>query len=657
MAVTTPPEPLPGASDRGRLRPGHPLLRNRRALFRWALVVLVAAASLWIQWAPVVPAPFAGAENLVRDPIHQLLASSEPENRLVVIDLDETSIAQVGPWPWPRSRIADLLEALAGPYGARVVGMDVVFPSPADAAGDARLAALSDFAPVVLAQALDFVARTPPLTSGEPVFDAAVPPVDLPAAKATGYMANHAGLAKARCVGNIGIQPDSDGRVRRVPLLANWKGMSSPLLPVAMMSCALQRGAPVNVLGQFKSSELAAGQWQVPFARQWDAYTVIPAAAILDGSAPTDLVQGRWVLVGSSALGLNDRAATPLAGAAAGVMVHAAAMTGLLDRVEGKAPVLPIDGRWIATIWTLLTLAAVSWALGRYKAWWLIPGMVAVVAGWLALAAWMVLQRATFSTGAPLLGYGLMLLVVSVELWMIQREQGQLLRSFATYVAPSVLKQMLEQGLENPMVPQHREITVVSADMQDYTGITNRSTLQEAADLTREFLQCLTEPVLTCGGTLDKYTGDGLVAFWGAPLASPDHADMALQAAQAMLANVREWNENRVRLGQRPARVRIGVESGSVLVGDLGTVFRHTYTAVGDCINTASKLQAVAKTMSCDLVVGPVAARLAGRSGLVPVTRSQLPGHQEASVLWSFPSLSSSLPQDMPQQLARAVSG
>ncbi len=233
MAVTTPPEPPPGASDRGRLRPGPPLLRNRRALSRWALVVLVAAASLAVQWAPVIPAMFAGAENLVRDPIHQLLASNEPEHRLVVIDLDEASIAQVGPWPWPRTRIADLLEALVGPYGARVVGMDVVFPSPADAVGDARLAALSDFAPVVLAQALDFVARTPPITSGEPVFDEAAASQGVPAANATGYMANHAGLGKARCVGNIGLQPDSDGRVRRVPLLANWKAKTSPCATTA----------------------------------------------------------------------------------------------------------------------------------------------------------------------------------------------------------------------------------------------------------------------------------------------------------------------------------------------------------------------------------------------------------------------------------------
>jgi adenylate cyclase len=633
-------------------------LRNHRASFRWALVALVGACSLLIQWAPSSFRALASVEHLVRDPVHQLLASSEPETRVAVIDLDEASIAAVGPWPWPRSRMADLLEALAGAYRARVVGLDIVFPSPADAAGDARLAALSDFAPVVMAQALDFVVRTPPLVSGTPVFGAPlVTAAGLPVPAATGYMANHAGLAHARCVGNIGLQLDQDGRVRQVPLLARWNDQLAPLLPVAMLACPLQRGTAANPLPSLSADERAGAQWELPFAKEWSAYTVIPARAILDGSAPPELLEGRWVLVGSSALGLNDRAATPLSGPTAGVMVHAAALTSLLDRMEGRSPSLPIGGRWIATLWTTLTLIAGAWALGRYKAWWLIPATAAVVASWLGLAAWLMLRSASFSASAPLLAYLLMLLVISVELWMTQREQSQILRSFATYVAPSVLERMLRQGLDNPMVPQHGDITVVSADMQDYTGLTNRYSLQEAAQLTREFLQCLTEPVLAHGGTLDKYTGDGLVAFWGAPLADAEHTDKALQAAQAMVTNVRRWNERRMAQGQLPARVRVGVEAGSVLVGDLGTEFRRTYTAVGDCINTASKLQAIAKTLSCDLVVGPVAARLARSSGLVQVAQMKLPGHNEASVLWYFPSLDSSLPQAARQQPVHANFG
>jgi adenylate cyclase len=630
-------------------------LRNHRASSRWILVGLLAAAAISMQWLSHAWSFTAALDHLVGDRLHQVLASPEPENRVVVIDIDEASIAAAGPWPWPRTRIADLLEALAGTYGARAIGVDIVFPSPADASGDARIAALADFAPVVLAQALDFVPRSPAFTSGVPVFDA--PRVDGGAAAlpATGYLANHPGLAAAKCVGNIGLRTDGDGRVRRVPLLSTWQGRTTPLLPVAMLACPLQRGAAVDPFEHLPGRVRSSAEWELPFARDWIAYTVIPARAILDGSAPADLVRGRWVLVGSSALGLNDRAATPLAASAAGVMVHAAAMTSLLDHVEGRAPGLPFDARWIASLWILVTLGAGAWALGRFKAWWLIPATIAVVPAWLGVAAWLMQQGAVFSPSAPLLAYVLMLFVVSVELWLTQREQGQLLRSFATYVAPSVLQEMLRLGLENPMSPQAREITVISADMQDYTGLTNRSSLEDAARLTREFLQCLTEPILAHGGTLDKYTGDGLVAFWGAPIASADHAARALDAARAIVETVRSWNERRVAQGLAPARVRLGVESGPVLVGDLGTRFRRTYTAVGDCINTASKLQAVAKTLSCDLVVGPVAARLAGASELAPVTRMQLPGHQEASVLWSFPSLRNSLPEPAARPVVSAA--
>lgn len=618
-------------------------VRNHRALSRWCGIAAVAACAVLLQWLPVSDGLRGGLEHLVRDPLHRALASSQPEQRITVIDLDEASIAAVGPWPWPRARIADLLEALVGTYGARAVGVDIVFPAAADALGDARLAALAELAPVTFAQAMDFVQRSPAVVAGTAVFSPRLSQT-IAAVPATGFVANHSGLSHARCVGNIGLQPDPDGRIRRVPLEAQWLGQRSPLLPLAMLACPLQRAPVSDPLAGLAPPD---GLWELPLARHWDAYTVIPAWAILDGSAPVDLVRGRWVLLGSSALGLSDRTPTPLAASAAGVMVHASALGSLLDRLSAGARPVP-EGRWWAVGWTLLTLAAAAWALGRLKAVWLVPLILAAAGAWLGLAAVLIHQGASFSASAPLVGYLLLALVIAMELWLTQREQGQILRSFATYVAPSVLARMLQQGIENPMTPQQGEITVISADMQDYTGLTNRLGLEDAAQLTREFLQCLTEPILAHGGTLDKYTGDGLVAFWGAPLPNADHAGAALRAAQAMVLRVRAWNEQRVRSAMPPARVRIGVESGPVLVGDLGTRFRRTYTAVGDCINAASKLQAIAKTLSCDVVVGPVAAGLAGADTLVPIALAQLPGHLQSSQLWSFPSLGSSLPQTAP---------
>jgi adenylate cyclase len=190
------------------------------------------------------------------------------------------------------------------------------------------------------------------------------------------------------------------------------------------------------------------------------------------------------------------------------------------------------------------------------------------------------------------------------EWWQAQRRTKRLLGTFSHYVAQPVLDEIVRLGLQHSLVPTRRQVTVLIADMQGYTQATSQLSLEEAATLTKDFLGCLTRPVLADLGTLDKYTGDGLVAFWGAPLASPDQADRAVSAGLAILAEVDAFNGQRARQGLAPVLVRIGVESGMALVGDLGTPFRSTYTAVGDCINFASRLEAAARDLPTQMVIG-----------------------------------------------------
>ena len=155
---------------------------------------------------------FAGVRALPGDPA---LAFAS-ENRVVIIDIDEASLSAVGAWPWPRARVADLAEMLVSHYEARAVGLDIVFPAAADPAGDERLAALGGIAPLVFAQALDFVPRIPAATAGTLVTRTPASLHGVKGALATGYLANHAGLSDVRCVGNIGLQPDPDGVVRNL---------------------------------------------------------------------------------------------------------------------------------------------------------------------------------------------------------------------------------------------------------------------------------------------------------------------------------------------------------------------------------------------------------------------------------------------------------
>lgn len=570
----------------------------------WTNRVLIACLScliaLFVEWQR--PELVIRLDEGLRDTFYQIVADPRHEERLTIIDIDEVSLRELGPWPWPRQQVADLVEILLGSYGARAVALDMVFPEPGDAQGDARLASLAAHGPVTLAQIFDYTPRQPINLAGHLAGGLTAPPAQA-SVPAYGYLANHTGLAGARCVGNIGYQPDADGVLRHTPVHTAFGGKSYPLLTSALLACGQKD--PVIVTTPTNTR----GLWRVPYSRNLLAYTVISAAEILNESAPRALLAGRYVLVGSSALGLGDRVSTPLTPLSSGIMVHAASLTGLLDMQAGLLSV-PWSGRSLLLAWCVLSIALAVYLIAKVTAWQGLFFLFSLVVGWLSLAFWGVSRQAEWSVTAPLFAY-LFLVVVAMphEWWQSQHRSRQLLRSFSHYVAKPVLDEIVRLNLQHSLQPRLLDVTVLVADMEGYTRATSSLSLDQAAVLTKDFLACLTRPVLNWQGTLDKYTGDGLVAFWGAPLPCPDQADRAVSAALGILAEVAELNMSRTRQGLTPVQVRMGIESGNALVGDLGTAFRSTYTAVGDCINFASRLEAAARYLPTQLVVGPVANR------------------------------------------------
>lgn len=604
-------------------------VRHRRSA---ALLVLALLVGLVVYVFGARVPLLVSVENTVRDVLLRVRVERTPDPHIGLVDIDEESLRRVGPWPWPRHVLAELVERLVSAYGAGLVVFDLVLPESAtgpEGSGDARLVALAHHGLLVSAQAFDYVRRDLPIRAGVPG-GALGAPLEMPGVTATGYVAGFEALAAGGCVGNVGFSPDRDGQVRRLPLLTDWQGLRYPTLALAALLCAPDAvvGEKVDLATLGASLPLdGIGQWQLRYHRDPATFSALPAHLALDAGADVDrdALQGRIVLVGASALGLSDRVATPLSSSMSGVLVHAGALSELLDATvraaHGNAGRSLVAGWLPALAWllvsTLLLWRAVSSATNLRS---ITIALLIGLAGSLLLAWWIVGSGRVLPVSAPLWSYAFLMLVQLPVEWSAAHSRVRArTRLLSRYVARPVLDELLARDTEDPLSTRHAEISVLIADMQDYTRTTAYSTLEETAALTRGFLDCLTRPVLEGMGTLDKYTGDGLVAFWGAPLAVPDHAPRALRAALGIVAAVEHFNERRVARGELPVRVRIGLATGRALVGDLGTPFRSTYTAVGDVINLASRLQQAARDFDDDIVASRAFAEACPQAVFRPI--------------------------------------
>jgi len=571
-------------------------------LFRFLLASLAFVCVLAAEYGR--PALLTRFDDSLKDLLLQIMADPTPETRVTVVDIDDDSIEQFGAWPWPRQQIADLAEMLLTDYQARAVGLDIIFPEPRDPEGDLRLVTLAEHAPLALAQVFDFTRRYPNLGLGalSSPFTQNLPD----GVRAFGYVGNYAALSeKARCVGNIGYQPDSDGVLRHIPLLVSYDRQTYPQFAAALLECAAT--PPVRLALPIGNGKDPALPWRIPFRHALESYTVLSAADVLRHEAPLELTRDRFIVVGSSSIGQGDRVGIPLAPLVSGVMVHAQSLSAFLDLAEGKTRA-PWDGRWLLILWSLVTLAFSIFWIARLQAWHGLLLLLLLSFAWLVLAGWGFLEQAQWSILAPMTGYFLLLVTAIPYEWQsAQRRNRQTLEALSHYVARPVLDELQRQKKTYSLTPALKAVTVLIADMEGYTRLTSTLPLEDAAQLTKDFLDCLTRPALDNGGTLDRYSGDGMVVFWGAPLDCPDQADRAVDAALEILKEVQQLSNSQIRQGLPAVRVRIGIESGMALVGDLGTPFRSTYTAVGDCINFASRLESAARDLPFSLVIGATA--------------------------------------------------
>ncbi|HET9340812.1 MAG TPA: adenylate/guanylate cyclase domain-containing protein [Casimicrobiaceae bacterium] len=614
---------------------------------RWAvgLAIVAAAVIATLVGAERVPA-LAKLEAMAYDARLATSRRDAPDPQVAIVDIDEASLERIGRWPWPRDTLARLTAALFDRHQARLVAFDVLFPE-ADLSGNAAaldelarhglrdtpearaaLAALKSradhdgqFATSLSGRAtvLAYTFTTSAQAIGrlpEPAFTLAdLGAHAIPIAAERGYSANLPALQEAaRSGGHLDPAFDADGVVRRVPMVKRYGDAYYPALSLATAALAVEakRIRPVfDANGDLEA--LDAGGLRVPVARDGTAlvpyrgppgsYRAFAAADILEGRIAPDAFAGAIVLVGTSAKGLQDLRSSPLAPDFPGVEIHASLVTGMLD---GDMRSIPAGARETAALIVLVAGLVAVFAMPWRRPVATVLGIASLAALVVAVAMYFWIRQNAVVAVAPALSMLAVLLVWSLVAGFVReaRETRELADLFGEYVPPERVAQMRASGERFTMEGESREMSVLFSDVRDFTALSERLPPRELSALLNDYLSSMTTAIHARRGTVDKYVGDAIMAFWGAPVGNPRHAADAVHAALAMQRAMPEIRAAYAARGWPAIAMGVGVNTGTMSVGDMGSRFRKAYTVLGDAVNLASRLEGLTKVYGVPILCG-----------------------------------------------------
>ncbi len=637
------------------------------------LLVVLAAVHQWN------PSAVQRLRSLAFDTYQRLSPRVyDPSLPVRIVDIDEASLAKRGQWPWPRTELAALVQKLEE-MGAVAIVFDMVFPepdrlSPAEIAkrlqSSGRLS--GDLAASLSAEASndqifgDAIAKSGVVLgfAGAPdAASSALPPrpfeIDVKGddpglfvPSFQGAVQNLAVLSeKAPGSGSINWVAEQDQIIRKLPLFVRIKDQLYPSIAAEGMRIA-QGVANYLIVSSGGGSEEAfgtrtgisrvlIGNARIPtdaFGQMWLRFTptdprrFISASAILDGSASPDAVQQKIVLIGTSAAGLLDIRATPLDAAVAGVEAHAQALEQMLT---GQYLTRPDLAPGLEIVLTLLAGAVLAWAIYRTGA---LLGLVfaAAAIGIGAGASWMFFQHAGWLIDPvyPSMSLASVYLVgASFLRARTELERNRIRHAFGHYMAPAQVERLAADHSHLMLGGENRELTLLFSDVR---GFTRRSEKLDPQSLTRfviDLFTPLSTTILQNAGTIDKFIGDAVMAFWNAPLDDPDHARQACRAALAMLKDMDELNAGWKAATPsdqvyEPVSIGIGLNTGVCCVGNFGSEQRFDYSAIGADVNLASRIEGLTKAYGVSILVGPKTAEEAPEFAFIEADLIIVKGYQ-----------------------------
>jgi adenylate cyclase len=634
----------------------------RTRTFRLLMRIAISAISLVLFVAHISSSPrfefIDRVENYMYDVRIRLTMPDTLDERVVIVDIDEASQAALGQWPWPRDTLATIVDNLFDVYGVQVLGFDALFAEAEESSAERLLARIesgdigqipgvrehladlrvgmdsnSRFSESLIARDVvtgfvfkDSLAANEPEATGvlpEPVIrrgDLEGASVAFP--RAQGFAGNLAEIQDNAAAGGFFDSPliDADGVFRRTPLVQEYRGGIYPSLSLAVARIA-KGSPPVGLLFAENSSGEMSGidleyltlgdtaipvneqaAVYIPYRGRQGSFRYVSAKDVYAASLPAEYLEGKIVLLGASAAGLLDLRSTPVGQRYIGVEVHANMIGGLLDgnirQQPSYAPGLELFLLLVVALMTILLLPRLS----------PLNALLFVALLLLAIAAsnlWFWSSLKLIIPVASLLCYTLIasLLQINFGFFVEARNKRHISKVFGQYIPPSLVEEMDASGEEVSLEGEARDMSVLFSDVRGFTTLSEKLDAREMTHLMNEFLTPITGVIQQHRGTIDKYMGDAVMAFWGAPLPDENHAQHAVEAGLHMIEAVSNLEEAFAQKGWPPIAVGVGVSSGEMNVGNMGSEFRIAYTVMGDIVNLGSRLEGLTKEYGVDMIV------------------------------------------------------
>lgn len=647
---------------------------------RPAALLLLLAAMVWRQADPGGFLEIGRAK--VFDFYQQVQPRVRPENRPVaVVDIDEASLAALGQWPWSRVTVAEIVANLFN-AGAAVVAFDIVFAEPdrlspakvaesmagLDAATVARMKKMpgnDDLLADIFTQAGRVVLGQTVVTESYGTNGEEMPETSIASLNGdpSDHLDHYSALLRnipvldkaAAGRGIFNVTPEPDGVVRRIPAAVKVGDTIYPALSVEMLRVAT--GQPSIMIRMPKATENLPGIKDVVirpsvmqtdskgriflYAAPYDRNAYVSAKDVKEMTFDPAKVAGKLVVIGTSAAGLLDIRTTALNRQIPGVDVHAQIIETVLDNMQLS---IPLDADFIertATIIGALLMIALVPVIGARWTLLVFVAVAGTMAGW---SWWRFIEfRQLYDPMFPALTA--LLLFVQLTYWGYASEEAQrrqVRTAFGRYLSPALVEKLAHDPSHLKLGGEMRDMTLLFCDVRGFTTISELFDAQGLTRLINRFLTPMTNVILDRFGTIDKYMGDCIMAFWNAPLDDEDHARHACESALIMMERLGPLNdelEHEAKVEQRrhvPIKIGIGLNSGPVCVGNMGSDQRFDYSVLGDTVNLASRLEGQSKPYGVYIVIGDETRKRAPDYAALELDLIKVKGKTEAVRIWAL---------------------